>query len=154
SVLAGFATAILATVLLDVPKGSPQRTLTFAAAAALALAAVLLVGTLFAYDRLMMPTRFWRTGRLARVSDPLHAWPVWRPPSSAAWLLFQHSVALWRWAGVALGLGALATWLLATAAIRPTTAAGWILSVAAGLVPLALALTWWHTQKPRLGFED
>ena len=62
------------------------------ATAALAIALVLYVTTLYAYDSLLMPTRFWTTAvaRRRRRSSVVE-----RPPSSANLVLQQNMVHIW-----------------------------------------------------------
>lgn len=62
------------------------------AAAALATALVLYVSTLYAYDSLLMPTRFWATAVAKRRR---RSSVVERPPSSANLVLQQNMINIW-----------------------------------------------------------
>ena len=62
------------------------------AAAALAIALVLYVSTLYAYDSLLMPTRFWATAVAKRRR---RSSVVERPPSSANLVLQQNMINIW-----------------------------------------------------------
>jgi hypothetical protein len=59
---------------------------------ALLLAALALyLMTMYAYDRLLMPIRFWGEGSRRR----RRAWLPARPPSSAAWVLYRNMMRIW-----------------------------------------------------------
>jgi hypothetical protein len=58
----------------------------------LATALVLYVSTLYAYDSLLMPTRFWATKVAKRRR---HLSVVERPPSSANLVLQQNMINIW-----------------------------------------------------------
>jgi hypothetical protein len=104
AVLAGFSTAVLAATAIELAGNAvarPETRLLMLAAIALFFAsAVVQIGTLLAYDRLMMPHRFWRTRQPPALRSPgnLPTGVVERPPSSAGWVVYQESVRLWRWA--------------------------------------------------------
>lgn len=120
-----------------------------------ALASLLLIGagtglyfaTLFAYDRLLMPTRFW-SPRPAGQTPP---WVVRRPPSGDQLVLYQNMMHIWSTlfvpACLLIGAGLLA---LGIRAFDGRTA--WWLGAVAGVVGVT-ALWWWY-QRPRLGAED
>jgi hypothetical protein len=124
SVLAGFAAAMLTTIAVNLAgpdvlsERGLDRALMLAAVALFSLSAVMLVVALLGYDRLMMPQRFWGTARSPGGPDPLRSWPVARPPSSAGWVLYQHSVRLWRWVMWALVLAGIGTLLMVGAISR------------------------------------
>lgn len=61
--------------------------------ALLAVAAGGYFATMFLYDRLLMPVRFWASPRRRRRRSDT---TVLRPPSSAAWVLFQGMMLVWR----------------------------------------------------------
>jgi hypothetical protein len=122
-VLAGFTASMLTTVAVSLAGPDVEqvmdRVLLQVASVLFAAATGLLVLALLAYDRLMMPQRFWLTGRprarstwcsplkIGRrrdVLDPVRCWPVARPPSSAGWVLYQQSLWLWKWVMWALAL--------------------------------------------------
>jgi phosphohistidine phosphatase SixA len=74
---------------------------------------VLFMRAMYSYDSLLMPVRFWGSGKPK--SKDLPRWLVARPPSPASWVLYQNMMHVWSyqftpaiWAG-ALGLAALAT---------------------------------------------
>jgi hypothetical protein len=116
--------------------------------------------TMYAYDRLLMPTRFWaeRRRERARWSDvarpwrwrPRTAWLPRRPPSSSAWVVYRNMQRIWFCLFTPANvLVALALVVLASALLR-VQGATWI-SVAAVLVVVA-AWRWWF--RPVLGSED
>ncbi|MEU3355181.1 hypothetical protein [Streptomyces sp. NPDC037389] len=123
-----------------------------AAAVVLLLAAVLYFATLYAYDSLLMPERFWSEQRGAGGVRSRHrSWRVARPPSSAAWVLYQNMMRVWSYlfttatvltaSGIALlGYGALGfpAWLA--------------IVIVLGLGAVVRAWTWWFW--PVLGTQD
>jgi hypothetical protein len=70
----------------------PHPLAAYLAAAALATALVLYVSTLYAYDSLLMPTRFWAT---AVAKHQRRSSVVERPPSSANLVLQQNMINIW-----------------------------------------------------------
>lgn len=88
------AVGIVLNLLADSNKVAalPHRIGAYLAAAALATALVLYVSTLYAYDSLLMPTRFWATAvAKRRRRSPV----VERPPSSANLVLQQNMINIW-----------------------------------------------------------
>jgi phosphohistidine phosphatase SixA len=88
------AVGIVLTLLADSKKVAalPHPVAAYFAAAALATALVLYVSTLYAYDSLLMPTRFWATAvRKRRRRSSI----VERPPSSASLVLQQNMINIW-----------------------------------------------------------
>ncbi|HEX5501758.1 MAG TPA: hypothetical protein VFW96_04005, partial [Thermomicrobiales bacterium] len=112
-------------------------------------ALALYLATMYAYDRLLMPTRFWGD----REPVPTHRRPRWlarRPPSSATLVLYQNMVRVWNGlfmpATVAVIGGLL---FLAYVVFRGGRAFAGI----ALLVLIAFFLYYRHAQ-PRLGTDD
>lgn len=62
--------------------------------AALAVAVFLYLLTLFWYDRLLMPPRFW--GARPRLGRAAYSKVMRRPASSAVWVLYQNMQRTWR----------------------------------------------------------
>ena len=129
AVLAGFSTAVLADTAIEL-AGDPAASAVSGDSGAISVdrlfmlvamllffaSAVVQTGTLLAYDRLMMPDRFWRTSRPRTLLglENLLTGVVWRPPSSTGWIVYQESVRLWRCATIAfIADGAGAIFLLA-----------------------------------------
>jgi hypothetical protein len=118
----------------------------------LLLAAVALyLMTMFAYDRLLMPTRFWaelppRHGNRSRGGS----WLPRRPPSSSAWVVYRNMMHTWYtlFTG-ATALVALALAILGAALLRLDR--GDLLWAALAVVAL-LATRWFF--RPVLGSED
>ena len=77
----------------------------YVAAGCLFLAVACYFAAYFAYDRLMMPRRFW-SARAKHKDEWNPRWPVMRPPSSAQWVLYQNMMHVWFWLFVP------ATWLV------------------------------------------
>lgn len=53
----------------------------------------LYLATMYAYDSLLMPHRFW--GETPRNARRRPSWIVARPPSSAQWILYQNMIRIW-----------------------------------------------------------
>jgi hypothetical protein len=138
------------------------------ALAALAASAGLYFASLFPYDTLQMPPRFWSSrfpsrprdeGRLHAISARLrHGHPsVARPPTSTARVLQASMVQVWVWiftpATVLAGLGVACLALGASTDSDPVSLHLWqILSAIAVLA--AVAGTWVAWQRPNLGAAD
>jgi hypothetical protein len=136
--------------------------------AALAVSAGLYFATLFLYDTLQMPPRFWssRFPTHPPNAGALHAIParlrhgrpsVARPPSSTARVLQASMVQIWVWiftpATILVGVGVACLALGASAGGDPVGLSPW--QVLSAIVLLAaVAGTWvaWH--RPNLGASD
>jgi phosphohistidine phosphatase SixA len=159
-VLGAVLTALLtfaATRLLDRGDlGGEATALAVTGLALLGAATALYVVTLFFYDGLLLPKRFWPAQppgatSAARAGDDDH---VLRPPGSEAWVLYQNMLRVWDRAFVP------ATWLagagVVALAVAFTDPSGWwwlvplpvIAAVAAAVVALA------RRARPRLGVND
>jgi phosphohistidine phosphatase SixA len=97
----GLITGALAAILsyfLDNDKFSrikPQSQYWFAGAIVMLFASlVLYLMTMYSYDRLLMPTHFWGSGRPEKRSP---RWLVARPPSPSLWVLYQNMMHIWWW---------------------------------------------------------
>jgi hypothetical protein len=123
------------------------------AAALLLAAAVLYFATMYAYDGLLMPERFWgerrplRSRRFRRSSR----WLVDRPPSSAAWVLYQNMMRVWRnlFTTASFLVGAGIT-LLGYGALRLSPR----LALTVGILVLLVIGFWVWWSRPVLGSED
>lgn len=121
--------------------------------AALLVAGLLYFATMYAYDSLLMPQRFWGERRPPERRLPAlrGRWLVARPPSSAAWILYQNMMRIWRnlftAASVCVGIGIV---LLCYGALglEPWPAIG------GGAVLLLLVAGWIRWSRPVLGSED
>jgi hypothetical protein len=120
----------------------------------LLVAAALYFATMYAYDGLLMPDRFWgerRPSSLSRRFKRSGSWLVDRPPSSAAWVLYQNMMRVWRnlFTSASLLVGA-AIALLGYGALRlrPWPA----LAVGVPAVFIVGFWVWWS--RPVLGSED
>jgi hypothetical protein len=51
--------------------------------------------TMYAYDRLLMPKRFWAEDLPPEDLGRRPKWIVWRPPSSDSWILYQNMMRIW-----------------------------------------------------------
>ena len=151
-----FLTALLtfvATQFASTPTQSPfwWPMVRGVSLAALGVAAVFYFMTLFWYDRLLMPTRFWSGARPRRDDEP--AVVMRRPPSSAVWVLYQNMQRTWRLlfvpATYATGVGIVA---FAAARIEPEGDGVWIL--VAVVLLAALGGLWGWLMRPVLGVQD
>jgi hypothetical protein len=150
---------VLCGVLFDKNKLSDLADRQWAVQAATMLfliAAVLYLATMYAYDTLLMPHRFWGEVRpRSRDREPHNRrrrrWLVERPPSSSAWILYQNMMRIWRTrftlASVLLVGG---TALLVYAALR----LDWIVVVVGGSIVTVLVALWIHASRPLLGSQD
>lgn len=162
--VAGILGSVIATGLVlllqgivDRPGSEPSATtaLHYAAAAALFVAVWLYLSTVYACDRLLMPTRFWGEARNPADLPRRPPWLVWRPPGSDAWIIYQNMLHVWRWQFVpATGFLITGIGLLGTALSRPADIGGVLVPIlAAGLLIATLfAYSWWR--RPHLGVED
>jgi hypothetical protein len=107
--------------------------------------------TMFKYDELLMPVRFWPS---PRSSTGLPSGFVLRPPSSAAWVLYQNMTRVWYNAFIpATVLGGAGAIAVTVALIHPDQF--WWLAVALSIAAV-LAFTWliWRKAAPNLGISD
>jgi hypothetical protein len=120
-----------------------QAPLAFGAALCFLLAVVLYLRTMFSYDSLLMPVRFWAESASGSSHRP--RWIVARPPSGAHWILFQNMIRIWQWqfipatfltlSGLFLLLGSVASYALCFPYARaltlsvPGVALLWIVAV-------------------------
>jgi phosphohistidine phosphatase SixA len=151
-----FVTALLTFVATEYASApgttdSPWVPLRAFSLAALGSAVVLYLLTLFWYDRLVMPQRFWRHGNSRKHCSPKGY--LARPPSSAVWLLYQNMQRTWRllfvpacWAA-GLGVGS-----FVVARTEPSDVS--MLAVISGLALALLAAFWGWWSRPTLGVED
>jgi hypothetical protein len=157
-ILGGFIAAALAFLLNDLLSGVNLRNpglaagLRFAAAVSFFAAAWLYLATVYFYDRLLMPVRFWGEGGPSRSRPP---WLIWRPPTSDVWILYQNMIRVWRRtfmpATFLVGLGLL---LAAGAQLRPMTAPQLWGVAAAALVLVVSLFGYTVLSRPRLGVQD
>lgn len=156
-VMGGFITALVTFVLAqfidDTKVDSTTWCLRVATVTLLLVAATFFFLSLFWYDTLLMPTRFWCTTAPKKgVEQP--AWLVARPPSSSAWVLYQNMMRIWNRTFVpATVLVGVALVLFSQAILEPTKLADWwpMLASITGFAALAI---WIHLSKPRLGAQD
>jgi hypothetical protein len=108
----------------------------------------LFLATLYAYDRLLMPSRFW--SETPPTKRTRLNWLVCRPPSSRTYVLYQNMVRIWQRLFipatffVMAGMG-----LLGYVALDLSWWQG-LLAAAAAL----LVVGWYFISRPRLGTED
>jgi len=150
--LGGFMTLVLGGVVLapgrldELSRGG-DRWAVYVAAIAFLIAIGLYLRTMYAYDTLLMPRRYWGEGAPGRHRP---RWLVRRPPSSAAWILYQNMLHVWTFlftpATVAVAVGLLA---LAYAALDPGLLEGLIASLV--LIAFSVYGLW---RRPLLGSQD
>ena len=115
------------------------------------IALALFLATIYAYDRLLMPTRFWGEAPLPQ-NNKRPKWLVWRPPSSSLWVLYQNMMRVWTYFFTgATGAVILGFILLAYAVFHPGWPIVFFASAGAGLVLFLLA---YRKLGPQLGSED
>lgn len=115
-------------------------------------AVALYLATLYAYDRMLMPIRFWGQTPPPENIRNRPKWLVWRPPSSPLWVLYQNMMRVWRYlfstATVAVILGLL---FLAFGVFKICNP---LLFFSIALLGLILLLLYLKHFGPRLGAED
>jgi hypothetical protein len=101
NLLSGFITAGIGVLVSMLAEGAKvaalgvQAAIAFAAAALLGVAVAFYLSTMFSYDRLLMPARFWaETAHAAGKNRP--SWLVARPPSGIHWVLYQNMLRVWQ----------------------------------------------------------
>jgi hypothetical protein len=169
-VFGGFVTAVLTFVVSQYATTPPKTTywaaVRGASMAALAVAVLLYFMTLFWYDRLLMPPRFWGILPPRTQDDPADVPQdrrgaqddlpkiLRRPPSSAVWVLYQNMQRTWRLlfvpATYAAAIGIIG---FAAARIEPSAkTAVFFFAPATALV--ALTALWGWRSRPILGVQD
>jgi hypothetical protein len=150
-----FALGALLALLLDPEKWKKVTAPgPLQVASGLLLAAlVLYLATMYAYDRLLMPDRFWgeRRPRPDALFQRGAGWLVQRPPSSAAWVLYVNMMRVWR----GLFTTATACVVAALAVLSATVLHLRWLQLLLFALPATLAvalLVYWF--RPVLGSED
>jgi hypothetical protein len=162
--VAGILGSVTATGLVLLLQGIVDRTgsepaattaLRYAAAAALFAAVWLYLSTVYACDRLLMPTRFWNEPRNPTDLSRRPTWLIWRPPGSDAWIIYQNMLHVWRWQFVpatsflVAGIG-----LLGIALPRPATIGGILVPILATVLVIASLFAYSFWRRPHLGVED
>ena len=95
--LGGFITLVLGGVVLapgrldELSRGG-DRWAVYVAAVSFLIAIGLYLGTMYAYDTVLMPKRYWGEGAPGGRTP---RWLVRRPPSDAAWVLYQNMLHVW-----------------------------------------------------------
>jgi hypothetical protein len=155
-VFGGFVTAVLTFVIsqyaITTPKTTYWAAVRGASLAALAAAILLYLMTLFWYDRLLMPSRFWAI--LHHPGEDPVSKTLRRPPSSAVWVLYQNMQRTWRLlfvpATYATAIGIIG---FAAGRIQPATTTAFI-SLAAVAAVVAITAWWGWRSRPVLGVQD
>lgn len=122
------------------------QTALFVSTVFLFIALGLYLGTMYAYDRLMMPVRYWAE----RSQWKERKWLVQRPPGSATWVIYQNMVRIWNYlftpATAAVILGLL---MLAYAAFQPDVVRALLM-----VFLLVLIVFYYRNFRPTLGTDD
>lgn len=115
----------------------------------------LYLATMYAYDSLLMPVRFWGEAPPPPKTQKRPTWLVWRPPSSAVWILYQNMMRIWRYLFTpATYLGVLGMFFLALAVIKPTWPFEGSFIVGIFMVSYAIAKMYSGHFGAKLGTED
>ena len=170
-VMGAFITALVTFVITQFlgttqnPSGVHISTATLilraATVALLFAAASLFFISLFHYDTLLMPSRFW--GSSAPRTQGRWPWPQrrfsrdWlarRPPSSDTLILYQNMTRIWSRTFVpAIWLVGAALITFCQAIVRPDRIVDWWI-LFAGAVGAMLVVGWTKASRPRLGVHD
>ncbi len=150
--------AVLTAVLVFVgqefdPQPAPWAVWQAVAITSFAVSIVLYLVALFFYDSLLLPRRYWGA-KLPRRTRRRALQLLLRPPSSAAWVLFQNMLRVWHRlfvpATFAAGIAVAAT---IVALVQPQGPYAWGGAIAAAAV--AVAVAWWAwLSHPVLGARD
>lgn len=152
---------------MTAPKATYWAAVRGASLMAFAVAILLYLMTLFWYDRLLMPPRFWGIQIRRRTQDdPTKVSPdrrrtqddlpkvLLRPPSSAVWVLYQNMQRTWRLLFVpATYAAAIGIVGFALGRIEPSTTTALIIFAAATGV-VAITAWWGWRSRPILGVQD
>jgi hypothetical protein len=156
-VMGGFITALVTFVLSQFLDNTRVDTTTWclrvATVTLLLIAAALFFLSLFWYDTLLMPLRFWSTkAPTEQTKQP--AWLVARPPSSSAWVLYQNMIRIWNRTFVpATALVGVALVLFGQAILHPGKLSDWW-PIPASILGFVALTTWIRLSRPRLGAQD
>ncbi len=156
--LGAFLTALLtftATQLLGADEQSVGLSvLAGSGLTLLAAATVLYFISLFWYDELLMPKRFWPTRPSRAGAGRERRAFVRRPPGSDVWVLYQNMLHVWNWSFIpATVLGACGVGLIAVGFAEPK-GAWWLAAVAAVVAVLGVGVPLGLHARPRLGVND
>lgn len=127
----------------------------YAATGLLLISISLYLASMYAYDRLLMPVKFWGESPPPKKHGKRPKWLVWRPPSSSLWVLYQNMMRIWcRLFTPATYLALLGILSLAIAVFRPRQQLS-IMTII-GFVLTGLILFWFYYKHfgPRVGSED
>ena len=135
--------------LTEKTVGSPYPLVSvYLATASFFLASVLYLATIYAYDRLLMPPRFW--AEVERKGG--RTWLVERPPSSNVWVLYQNMMRVWNWmftpATYCVLFGLVA---IGYAVFKPKPLLYFIIAIVALTV---ICILYYRHFRPTLGTED
>lgn len=152
-IFAGVLTAVMTFVAKNVGELDGWReTVGLIGIALLGVAVALYLFTMFWYDRLLMPRRFWA---VKAPTDEDRNLVLMRPPSSSTWVLYQNMQLVWRGcfipATIAAALG-LTTYIVAVS--QPSGGMQWaVLGIAAVVLTVFVGRIAW-TSRPDLGVQD
>lgn len=115
----------------------------------------LYLASMYAYDRLLMPVRFWGEAPPPKKHRKRPLWLVWRPPSSSVWVLYQNMMRIWCYLFTpATYIALLGILFLAISVFRPEQPV--TIMTIIGIVLTGLILFWFYYRHfgPRVGSED
>ncbi|MCL4298024.1 MAG: hypothetical protein KJ077_19935 [Anaerolineae bacterium] len=148
-ILGGLITGTLGLGLGALLKGGSQSTpdpVLIVSTVLFLIALALYLATVYAYDRLLMPTRFWAE----QAAKKERRWLVQRPPSSATWILYQNMMRVWNWMFTPATYAVVAGLLFLAHAVVQFTPIIW------GLVLFWVVVfaVYYRRLRPTLGTED
>lgn len=148
-----FLTGLLTFVIDKYPVGAATRRqawLRTTCFAGLGLGVVLFFVTLFWFDRLLMPARFWgeRASKRARPTTRF----LRRPPSSTGWVLYQNMQRIWFCCFIpAVISGGVGLAVFLQAKVKPNW--DWWSVLGFPVVAMSVALALWRL-RPTIGTRD
>ena len=158
-VLGAFFTGLLA-VAADalLTRDQPSKeSLRFAAIGLtmFALAIVLYFVTLFLYDALLMPTRFWSSrAPKTKIADDRRRRHILRPPGPDVWVLYEGMLRVWTRAFVPATLFAGLGVALLTLALADPIGWRWWQVGGVAIAVAAVGAAFHHWAQPKLGGND
>ncbi|NQU06803.1 MAG: hypothetical protein HQ568_11965 [Calditrichaeota bacterium] len=113
------------------------------------LSLILCVVTLFAYDKLLMPTVFW-SGKPTKYMNEPQKWTVKRPPSQTHWILYSNMTHIWNY----LFTFAVLSFFIGLSVLLLSIIRPYRVGLLISFFCLIIAFIIYKIVEPKLGFDD